>query len=117
MAIPPEPIDELLARAQSVVLGEVVEVLTTGPLPKRPQKLKITTVDVGTKTPAQTVKLKVTRTLKGMSATEVIVEKPESRYRLLVGDAGPFFLEQGKIIGRYGPNTHSLEKIEHALRR
>jgi cell division protein FtsI/penicillin-binding protein 2 len=46
---------------------------------------------------------------------EAIVDKPESAYQLLVGDAGPFFLDGRTIIGRYGPNTHRLEKIEAAL--
>lgn len=116
MAIPPEPLSELLARASSIVVGEVVEVLATGKLPKRAVKLKKSDVDVGIKTPSQKVRLRVSRTLKGMSATEVIVDKPESAYRLLVGDAGPFFVEAGTIIGRYGPNTHPLAKIEAALK-
>jgi hypothetical protein len=117
VALPPEPLEELLSRASSVVVGEVTELLGTGPLPRRPEKQHPTDVDVGTKTPSQKVKLKVLRTLKGMSPTLVIVDKPESAYRLLVGDQGPFFLEGSTIIGRYGPNTHAMEKIERALRK
>ncbi len=116
MAIPPEPLAELLARASSIVVAEVAEVLSTGPLPPRGKKILPTDVDVGMKTPSQKVKLKVSRTLKGMSATEVIVDKPEAPYRLIVGESGAFFLESGTIIGRYGPNTHKLEKIEAALK-
>lgn len=117
MALPPEPLPELLARASSVVVGEVIEVIATGPLPKKKLKTKPTDVDVGNKTPTQKVKLKVSRTLKGVSATVVIVDKPQSAYRLLVGDSGPFFIEKGTIIGRYGPNTHTLQKIESALQK
>jgi hypothetical protein len=116
VALPPEPLAELLARASSVVVAEVAEVVSTGPLPPRAKKVLPTDVDVGMKTPSQKVKLKVSRTLKGISATEVVVEKPEAAYRLVVGESGAFFLESGKIIGRYGPNTHKLDKVEAALK-
>lgn len=115
MAIPPEPLAELLAQATSVVIAEVTAIVKVGALPKKKEKTHPSMVDVGNKKPAQTVKLKVTRTLKGMSATEPSVEKPEAAYSLAVGDKGAFFLANGAIIGRYGPNTYPLERIESAL--
>ncbi len=117
MAKPPEPLDELLPQATSIVLAKVIAILETGPLPKKPEKRHPSEVDLPIKTPRQRVKLAVERVLRGASEAELVVEKPEGAYTLEVGEAGPFFIANGAIIGRYGPRTHSLAKIETALAR
>ena len=118
MALPPEPLPDLLAKAEIVIIAEVVAIVATGPKPPPPEhaaELKKGATSVGYKASAQTVKLKITRVLKGKASGELTVEKPEAPYTLHPGDKGPFFLAKGVILGRYGPDTHTAEKIEKAL--
>jgi hypothetical protein len=117
MAIPPEPLEELIADARSIVLGKVVAIVSTGPMPPQRKKTHPGEVDIGNKKPSQRVKLSVERVLKGPAPSEIEIDKPESGYTLEVGETGPFFIGEGKIIGRYGPATHTLAKIEAALKR
>jgi hypothetical protein len=118
MALPPEPLRELLARATRIVVAKVVDVLETGPKPPAPEhaaKLPRGATGVGYVSARQKVRLAVERDLKGAGASDLVVEKPEAPYLLQSGDGGPFFLEGERIIGRYGPDTHRLAAIEKAL--
>ncbi len=120
MAKPPEPIEEVLPKATWVVEAEVAEVLTQGPeVPKVPAPPGA--ADVGHHVRSQTVKLKVSRVLKGkVGTTELVAEKPVAGYALKTGNKGPFLLDDSKpnpvILGRYGPDTYRLPKIEDSLK-
>ena len=120
MAIPPEPIEEVIPKAALVIEAEVESVLATGPIqPKMQAPLGKTST--GKKAANQTVKLKVTRVHKGPAGMkEVVAEKPLAGYALKAGNKGPFLLDAGKpnptILGRYGPDTWGLQNILDALK-
>lgn len=121
MAIPPDPIEEVLPNAAWVVDAEVKEVVQQGPAaPKVPAPPGWT--DTGQKVGSQLVKLSIRRVLKGQSELkELTVEKPVAGYALKAGNKGPFLLDGSKphpvILGRYGPDSYSFEKIEAALKK
>ena len=118
MAIPPEPLPELLKDANHVVDAEVSRVVETGPAPEQPQAKEGAT-SVGYKTPMQVVELTIRRTLKGNAKGTVTVQKPVAAYALKQGNKGAFFLKDGSphavILGRYGPDTHRMDLVEKAL--
>ncbi|MFO0727749.1 MAG: hypothetical protein U1E65_28475 [Myxococcota bacterium] len=121
MAKPPEPLAELIPAANLIVVAVVVAVLWVGPKPPPPpaaEELGRGATSVGYRSPAQKVRLKIEKTLLGKAkSVEIEVEKPEAGYLLDVGHRGPFFIDKdGKIIGRYGPDTHREEAILKALR-
>ncbi|MBS2030991.1 MAG: hypothetical protein JST54_24025 [Deltaproteobacteria bacterium] len=119
MAIPPEPLNEVLPQAACVVDAEVVEVLSNGPTPPQPNAPQAAT-SAGRLAPSQVVRLKIKRVLRGKAPAEVVVEKPEAGYALRAGNHGPFLLDgaaQPKILGRYGPDSWSMSKLEDALRQ
>jgi hypothetical protein len=121
MAKPPEPLEEVLPLAVWVVDAEVVAVLKTGPRPPQPElppRAKPGIADVGFRNAGQTVKLKVKRVLRGAAVKELTVEKPVGGYMLKEGNHGPFLVDKAKVIlGRYGPDTYSFEKLEAAIAR
>ncbi len=115
MAKPPEPLEEVLPAAVWVVDAEVTEVLSTGPATPKVQASPGAT-STGQKSPSQKVKLKVTRVLRGAAVQELEVEKPEAGYSLRAGNHGPFLIDATKVIlGRYGPDSYSFERLEKAL--
>lgn len=115
VAIPPEPIQEVLPNAAWVVEAEVLEVLGTGPTPPRVEARPGAT-STGQKSASQTIRLKVTRVLRGEPATELVVQKPEAGYSLRAGNRGPFLIDAGKVIlGRYGPDSYHLDRVTQAL--
>ena len=120
MAIPPEPIEEVMPQAALVIEAEVQSVLATGPIqPKVDAPLGKTST--GKQTANQTVKLKVTKVHKGPgSLKELVAEKPVAGYALKAGNKGPFLLDATKpnpvILGRYGPDTWDLPRILGALK-
>ncbi|MEW5851331.1 MAG: hypothetical protein AB2A00_21260 [Myxococcota bacterium] len=120
MAIPPEPIQELLPQATLIVEAQVSEVISTDAFPPQP-KAKPGATSVPGKTPKQVVKLKITRVIKGNASGEITVTKPEGHYMLSVGNKGPFLLKDDQpnpvIIGRYGPDTYTVQSIEHTLKQ
>lgn len=116
MAKPPEPIEEVLPKAHWVVDAEVAEVLSTGPMPPKVEAAPGAT-STGQKVASQTVKLKVKRVLRGEAVAELVVEKPEAGYLLKAGNHGPFLIDSTKLIlGRYGPDSYSFDRIEKALK-
>src|SRR5260221_424003 len=121
MAIPPQPIEEVLPKAVLIIDGEVKEVVSTGPAPKKVEA-RAGASDTGQKTAAQVVKLEVKRVLKGKTdAKEIVVEKPEAGYALRAGNKGPFLLDATRpnpvILGRYGPDSYAFSRIEAALKK
>ena len=116
MAIPPEPIEELLPKASWVLDAEVSEVLSTGAEPPK-KEARPGATSVGHKAPSQTVKLKVKRVLRGDAVKELVVEKPIAGYALRAGVKGPFLIDAEKqILGRYGPDSWAFERVEKALK-
>ena len=117
MAKPPEPIEDVIPSAQWVLDAEVTEVISTGPQPPKVDA-KPGATSTGQKSASQTVKLKVKRLLHGEKVTEMVVEKPEAGYALKAGNHGPFLIDSTKtILGRYGPDSYSWERIEKALKK
>lgn len=120
MALPPEPIEELLAASSAVVEAEVVRVLSHGAPPPKPAHARDGATSVGTKAAEQVVVLKVTRALKGaVPVGELTVEKPLAAYALAAGNKGAFFLQDTRpkptILGRYGPDTYRVESVDFVL--
>lgn len=116
MAIPPDPIEQVLPQAAWVFEGVVTEVVATGPTPPAVEAAPGIT-SAGHKVASQTVKLQVTRLLRGKSVAELVAEKPVAGYALKPGDKGPFLVDaKGTILGRYGPDSYALSKVENALK-
>ena len=117
MALPPEPIEEVLPQATWVVDAVVAEVLSTGPAVAKVNAPERAT-STGQKSSSQQVKLTVKRTLHGTPLTEITVEKPVAQYMLAEGNKGPFLIDASKkILGRYGPDSYSWDRIEKALKK
>lgn len=129
MAIPPEPLQSVLFDAKAVVVGEVVAVDATGPLPAQ-REVKKGMTDVGNLAPWQRVTLRVDAVLSpGKDGVDVkkgatvAVLKPEAAYVVDKGTVGPFLLgapgDDGlpPILGRYGPDSWRLELVEKACRK
>jgi len=119
VAIPPEPLAEILPHATWVVEAEVAEVLASGPeAPKLSAPPGWT--DTGQKVASQRVRLKVLRVLRGKDVQELVVDKPVAGYALRTGNKGPFLLDGSQphpvILGRYGPDSYALAKLESALK-
>jgi hypothetical protein len=119
----PEPLDELLQKAVTIVVGVVTRVLKIGPRPPPPPgaaKLPKGATSVGYVNALETVQIKIERVLRGgvKVGEEIVAEKPVAPYALKIGDRGPFMLDEDhQILGRYGPDSHPVEKIEKALAR
>jgi hypothetical protein len=126
MAIPPEPIEELLPRAQLVVVAEVTSIIAQGeqaPIPPSDPKRK-----GGPQVPLaeQVVALAVQDVLRGEGVTagaELRALKPAADYDLSEGTQGPFLLAASDtgdppfaILGRYGPDSYRRSVVEEALR-
>jgi len=127
MAIPPDPIEELLPQATLVVVAQVSRVVTQEtqvPIPASDPKRK-----GGPQVPlaAQVVALEVEAVLHGDSAaagSELQARKPAGDYSLSVGAQGPFLLAHSDsdeapliILGRYGPDSYRQNVIEAALQQ
>lgn len=117
MAKPPEPLEEIFPRTALILDAEVAEVKHTDP----------DTDPTGPDVPAQTVLLKVKRVLRGKLSEDeqksglVLVAKPKAPYTLKPGVKGPYLLAVDEksgartILGRYGPDSWSFEKLERKL--
>ncbi|MGI5862597.1 MAG: hypothetical protein ACOX6T_11150 [Myxococcales bacterium] len=120
MALPPEPIEEVLPQAALVIEAEVDSVLSTGAAQPPVQAKPGATGVPGRDAPDQTVRLKVTKVHKGPAGlSELVALKPVAGYALRAGNKGPFLLDDTKpnpvILGRYGPDTWSLGRVLEAL--
>ena len=119
MALPPEPLDDVLPIAAIVVVAEVTRVddLEAWPADSKGPP------DSAAPRPAQRVQLRVTRVMRGASTAngELTARKPSGAYALQPGARGAFLLDTSRgepsILGRYGPDTYAIEEIEAALSR
>jgi hypothetical protein len=128
MAIPPDPIDELMPKTAGCVVGEVTAILQTwkqAPLPQ-PKDNK-GWADLPGDLAQQTIRLRVDEVLYGAlgaKGTELEVTKPAGDYTLRPGAKGPFLLrapadkeKHPVIVGRYGPDSYRQDVIEAAAKR
>lgn len=116
MALPPEPLDDVLPGATLVVVAEVVTVDDIGAWPKSD---KGGPIDGAPNRPEQRAHLKVTRVLRGAppKSGELVVTKPPANYALVPGSRGAFLIDaHAVILGRYGPDTYAPDEVEAALR-
>jgi hypothetical protein len=127
MAIPPEPIDEVLPSVDACVVGEVTAILNTWkqePLPVPKGELP---ADLPGVLAQQTVRLRVEDVLfgdVGAKGSDVELTKPPGDYTLRPGNKGPFLVKKPSgdekhpvIVGRYGPDSYRLEVIEAAAKK
>jgi len=116
MAKPPEPLQEILPSASIVVDAVVKEVVSTGPTPPSTGKPEEWT-SKGTQNPEQQIVLTVNRVLRGKADAELRVTKPVAGYMVKAGTKGAWLVDdKGVILGRYGPDTWALDKVEAALK-
>lgn len=120
MAIPPEPIEEVIGTANGAVMAEVARVVQQDkqePIPRHPPGA----TDVPGDAARQVVELKVSAVIFGDIAkvgASIEAVKPAGAYALRAGNKGPFLLKKAakgfEIVGRYGPDTYSEAKIRAA---
>jgi hypothetical protein len=120
MAIPPDPIDEVLPQANAAVLAEVARVLEQAP--NKTEAMDPKASDVHTVASRQVVELKVTGVLFGetlKTGATVRAVKPAGAYALRPGNKGPFLLtgtgDAVEILGRYGPDTYPEDLIRNRM--
>src|SRR5688572_18171556 len=113
MAKPPEPLEEIFPLTSIIVDAEVKEVKSTDP----------DTDPSGPDNPRQIVVLSVKKLVRGTlndgekKSSEILATKPKAPYVVKAGTKGAFLLNADRtILGRYGPDTWRLEKIETKLR-
>lgn len=125
MALPPDPIEEVLPAATSAVMAEVTRVLHAAPRAPAARVEKGST-SAPTEAPKQVVELRVDEVLFGTSQKGrlVTVVKPPGAYALVAGNKGPFLLRAEKdgeaeavILGRYGPDTYSRRYIDDTAKK
>ncbi len=126
MALPPEPIDELLPQAEFGVIAEVLEIKERGKQDYIPTPEKPDMVDIPRDLPYQVLTLQVKERLFGALGTlgeRFDVYKPAGDYVLRAGVEGPFFLvkdpehKQPVIIGRYGPDNYTMTVVRAAIKK
>ncbi len=113
MALPPDPIEEVLPQAALIVVGVVRSVEDLAPWPEDDRGAA---VDAAPDRPPQRVHVAVSRVLRGHADKEIVATKPAGSYALTPGVRGPFLIDdKDAVLGRYGPDTYALEEIERAL--
>jgi hypothetical protein len=108
-AKPPEPLEEIFPQTQLIVEAEVASIVKD---------------EAG----AQTLSLKITRVVRGALSPDeakagvVTVAYPQaSAHRMKVGAKGPWLIaidektKAKRVLGRYGPDTYGIDKIEAKL--
>jgi hypothetical protein len=113
MALPPEPLAEVLPLAVTVVEGEVTGVEDLGAWPA-PDKGAL--LDAAAPRPPQRVTVRIARSLRGTARGELVVTKPAAGYALRAGVRGAFLVDAaGTLLGRYGPDTYDPAEVVHAI--
>jgi hypothetical protein len=120
MAKPPEPLEEIFPHT-TVILDAVVSSVVSEDKPKAPDAPDV---------PRQVITLEVNRVLRGAlppskgpkaAKISVNVVKPVSVYKLRPGVKGAWLLAHDAktgeltILGRYGPDSWTFEKIDAKL--
>ena len=119
MATSSEPLHEVLARAERIVLADVVEAVRA----ELPRRMQAAAPPPGEELPLpeQRVRLRIHETLRGPAAREVTAIKPEGPYVLAAGHRGPYLLDGSaptpRILGRFGPDTFPLAVLIEALQQ
>ncbi|MCK6546649.1 hypothetical protein L6R52_12435 [Myxococcota bacterium] len=126
MAIPPEPLEEVLEHTDAAVLGEVTRIVeedAQAPLPTSSEGATSLPGDLA----KQVVELRVKEVLFGRLAdrgTTVLAVKPAGDYTLIPGAHGPFLLCAGDapdapctIVGRYGPDSYRTADVRQQARK
>lgn len=118
MALPPDPIEEVLPSADAAVLAHVTRVLVKDPSPA-PVTAEPGATSLPTQAPRQVVELQVDEVLFGNAKPGDVLKviKPAGAYALTQGNKGPFLLKQEEILGRYGPDTYSRGYIEDTAKK
>lgn len=118
MALPPEPIDEVIPGADGAVLATVTRIVEQAPQQQYERTLETSLPRTAAR---QVVELKVTKVLFGeVAASGSLVQcvKPEGAYALREGNSGPFVLGKSdgavEILGRYGPDTWPEAAVKQA---
>ncbi len=122
MALPPDPIEELLPKAHAAVMAEVTRVVAEDPQAPFPKVEQGTTSAPG-EVARQVVELKIQERLFGKVDPGALIQvvKPAGAYKLIPGNKGPFLLEvpakgEPTILGRYGPDSYHRQAIETAAK-
>ena len=122
MAIPPEPIDEVLPKAEGAVIAEVTKVVNEDAARAGFVDPKMTSAN--TRAARQVVELKISKVLFGAAwkvGASVEVVKPAAGYALRPGNKGPFLLAKSggavEILGAYGPDTYPEALITQTANR
>lgn len=123
MALPPDPIDEVLPQASAAVVAQVGSILFQDEQAFVPQVGDTDIVDVPRELPLQKATLQIKEVLFGSltsSGQTLEVRKPAGEYVLRAGVEGPFLLSQtddgvAEIVGLYGPDTYSLHQIKASI--
>lgn len=124
MALPPEPIDEMLPLAQDAILADIVKILQQDKQTDIPEIKNPGEVDIPRDLPAQQVQITVREVLFGThykTGQSLTVLKPAGDYVLRAGITGPLLLTHDPektrptILGRYGPDTWSLHILRAAI--
>ena len=121
MALPPDPIEEVLPQADAAVIAEVARVVSTDPRKASPPSEPGATSVPG-ESPRQVVELSVSEVLFGAvkAGSKIEVVKPAGAYLLSQGNKGPFLVKtagKAEILGRYGPDTYSRRYIEDTAKK
>ncbi len=126
MALPPDPIDELLPEVDACAIAVVEEILFRGKQEFVPNPEEPDTVDIPRDLPEQVAMLTIKEVLFGdlvLQGETVEVFKPPGDYVLREGVEGPFLLyqddedERPVIAGRYGPDSYSPSVLKSAIKR
>jgi hypothetical protein len=116
VALPPDPIDDVVTAAYACVDAQVIAVLYTDPdahergqFPQQSVRVRVDAVGFGD----------VVRDADGA----LTLTKPHGPYLLRVGDRGPLLLGRAAgdlhdvILGRYGPDTYSVAALRASCAR
>lgn len=126
MALPPEPVDELLDYVDAGAMAVVEEILFRGKQEFVPEPDEPDTVDIPRDLPEQVLTLTIKEVLFGdlvKQGETIEVFKPPGDYVLRAGVEGPFLLfkeeedERPVIAGRYGPDNYSPNVLKTAIKR
>lgn len=122
MALPPEPLDELLPQATFGVVASIVRITKREPDPPAPD-VDPRLVDTPRTLPAQQLILSTKESLFGTQPEgNFEVLKPAGDYVLREGLEGHFLLanqddnELPVILGRYGPDNYSEQALLAAIK-
>jgi hypothetical protein len=110
MALPPEPLDEVLNDVVLAVIGRVV----------RAERVEVDSarraIGAAGDRPAQAIEVEVEEVLRGEAAGVIKLTKPSSAYVLVEGVSGAFLADaDSHLLGRQGPDSWPVDAVRTAL--